>query len=95
MATNRNAMAMCDQCSFVYPHREMQLSSYDTVVCQECFDGNFDLKNHPQNRAPDVRDNPAIQNPRPDDGGRNFEWNLANFTWNDDSEPNRREWDSV
>jgi len=95
MATNRNAMAMCDQCSFVYPHREMQLSSYDTVVCQECFDGAFDLKNHPQNRAPDVRDNPAIQNPRPDDGGRNLTWNLANFTWNDDSEPNRREWDSV
>ena len=45
MASNRNAMAMCDQCSFVYPHRIMQLSSYNTLVCPTCFDGAYDLKN--------------------------------------------------
>ena len=44
MATNRNAMAMCDQCSFVYPHRTMQLNSYNLLVCQTCFDGAYDLK---------------------------------------------------
>jgi hypothetical protein len=38
------------------------------------YEQNFDLKNHPQNRAPDVRDNPAIQNPRPDNGGRGITW---------------------
>ena len=53
MATNRNAMAMCDSCSFVYPHRIMQLSSYKTLVCPTCFDGAFDLKNHPA--STDVR----------------------------------------
>ena len=83
MATNRNAMAMCDQCSFVYPHRVMQLNSYDMLICQTCFDGAFDLKNHPQNKAPDVRDNPTIQNPRPDTGGRNLEWQQASFDWDD------------
>ena len=83
MATNRNAMAMCDQCSFVYPHRVMQLSSYDTLVCQTCFDGAFDLKNHPQNKIPDVRDDITIKNPRPDNGGRNLEWQQARLDWDD------------
>lgn len=83
MASNRNAMAMCDQCSFVYPHRIMQLSSYNTLVCPTCFDGAYDLKNHPQNRIADVRDNPVIQNPRPDTGGRNLEWQQTNFDWDD------------
>ena len=95
MASNRNAMAMCDQCSFVYPHRVMQLNSYDMLVCQTCFDGAYDLKNNPQNKAPNVRDNPVIKNPRPDTYGRNLTWQLANITWNDDAEPNRRKWDSV
>ena len=84
MATNRNAMAMCDQCSFVYPHRTMQLSSYNTLVCQTCFDGAYDLKNHPQNKTPDVRDNPAIRNPRPElNAERNLDWESAASIWED------------
>ena len=43
--------------------------------------GQFDLKNHPQNKVPDVRDNPAILNPRPDVGGRNLTWSQASTTW--------------
>ena len=93
MATNRNAMAMCDQCSFVYPHRVMQLNSYDMLVCQTCFDGAYDLKNNPQNKAPNVRDNPVIRNPRPDTGGRNFEWQQASFDW--DESTRVRFWDSI
>ncbi len=84
MATNRNAMAMCDCCSFVYPHRIMQLSSYKTLVCPTCFDGAFDLKNHPQNKIPDVRDDITIKNPRPDIGGRNLDWQECSFNWDDD-----------
>ena len=41
----------------------------------------FDLKNHPQNHVPDVRDNPAILNPRPDTGGRNLTWSQASTAW--------------
>jgi len=37
VATNRNAMAMCDQCSFVYPHRVMQLNSYDMLSLSNMF----------------------------------------------------------
>jgi hypothetical protein len=61
----------------------MQLNSYNLLVCQTCFDGAYDLKNHPQNSIPDVRDNPVIQNPRPDIGGRNLDWEQANFDWDD------------
>ena len=81
--TARKAKAMCDTCSFVYDKKVMRLNSYDMLICPQCFEGNYDLKNHPQNKAPDVRDNPVIQNPRPDTGGRNLEWQQASFDWDD------------
>ena len=56
MATNKRALAICDSCGMRYPHRVMRKSSYNTLRCPECFDANFDLKNHPQNRVADVRD---------------------------------------
>ena len=74
MASTKNALAMCDICGFVYPHRVMKLNSYGMLVCPEDYEGQYDLKNHPQNKVPDVRDNPAILNPRPDDTGRNLAW---------------------
>ena len=43
------AKAMCDSCSFVYDMRVMKLNSYEMLICPECFEGNYDLKNHPQN----------------------------------------------
>ena len=95
MATNKNAKAMCDEGGFVYPLRVMRLSSYGTLRCPQCFDGRYDLKNHPQNRVPDTRDDPTIQNARPDDGGRNLEWQLADITWNDVPEPDDRKWGTV
>ena len=72
---------MCDTCGFVYPHRVMKLNSYGMLVCPQDFDGQFDLKNHPQNKVPDVRDNPVIRNPRPDTGGRQINWEAATNDW--------------
>ena len=60
MASNKNALAMCDTCGFVYPHRIMKMNSYGMLVCPQDFEGQFDLKNHPQNKVPDVRDNPVM-----------------------------------
>ena len=82
MASNKNALAMCDTCGFVYPHRVMKLNSYGMLVCPQDFDGQYDLKNHPQNKVPDVRDDPTIRNPRPDTGGRQVDWPAASNTWN-------------
>ena len=51
MASNKNALAMCDTCGFVYPHRVMKLNSYRMVTCPTCWEGAYDFKNHPQNKS--------------------------------------------
>ena len=91
MATNKNAIAMCDDCGFVYSHRVMKLNSYGMLVCPQDFDGRYDLKNSPLNKVPDVRDDPTIRNPRPDTGGRQINWEAATNNW--DSED--RWWQSI
>ena len=84
MASNKNAKAVCDMCGFVYPHRVMKLNSYGLLVCPTDFDGAYDLKNHPQTKAPDVRDDTNIRNPRPpSNSDRNLEWQNANTKWED------------
>ena len=89
------ARAMCDSCSFVYDMRVMKLNSYDMLICPQCFEGNYDLKNHPQNRSADVRDDTIVPNARPDIFGRNITWEAANIIWNDVPTPNARKWDTV
>jgi len=91
MASNKNALAMCDTCGFVYPHRVMKLNSYGMLVCPQDFDGQYDLKNSPLNKVPDVRDDPTIRNPRPDTGGRQINWEAASNNW--DAED--RWWQSI
>ena len=89
------AKAMCDSCSFVYDMRIMKLNSYDMLICPQCFEGNYDLKNHPQNKSADVRDDTIVPNARPDVFGRNVTWEAANITWNDVPTPNTRKWSTV
>ena len=84
MASNRRALAICDTCGFRYPHRVMKLNSYGMLICPTDYEGAFDLKNHPQNRIPNVRDNPAIRNPRPElNNDRNIDWQNASSLWED------------
>ena len=83
MATNKRSKAMCDICGFVYAHRQMRLNSYGMLVCPTDWDGAYDLKNHPQNKSPNVRDDVVIQNARPDTGGRNLKWGDVNTNWED------------
>ena len=93
--TATKAKAMCDSCSFVYDMRVMKLNSYEMLICPQCFEGNYDLKNHPQNKSADVRDDTIVPNARPDIFGRNVTWESANITWNDIPEPNTRTWGKV
>ena len=65
MAVGKKSLAVCDICGFVYPHSVMKRNSYGLIVCPTDYDGAYDERNHPQNRAPDVRDDPAIRDPRP------------------------------
>ena len=81
MASNKNALAMCDTCGFVYAHRIMRMNSYGLLVCPQDWEGQYDLKNSPLNKVPDVRDDPTIRNPRPDTGGRQINWEAASNNW--------------
>ena len=45
------------------------------------YKGQYDLKNSPLNKVPDVSDNPMIRNPRPDTGGRQIDWEAASNNW--------------
>jgi len=74
MAVSTKTKAMCDICGFVYNHNVMRMNSYGLLVCPEDFEGQYDLKNSPLNKVPNVRDNPRVRNPRPDDGGRGITW---------------------
>ena len=95
MATNKRAKAVCDISGFVYPRKVMRLNSYGLLVVPVDYDGQYDFKNHPQNRVADVRDDPTIKDPRPDDGGRNAIWNTTAITWNDDSTDTVRKWNTI
>ena len=81
MASNKNALAMCDTCGFVYAHRIMRMNSYGLLVCPQDWEGQYDLKNSPLNKVPDVRDDITIRNPRPDTGGRQITWEAASNNW--------------
>ena len=66
-ASGRNASAICDTCGMSYPYLEMRTNSYGGRVCPTCFDGNYDIKNHPQNKPPPVASDPiSLRYPRPD-----------------------------
>ena len=82
MASNKRALAICDTCGFQYPHRVLKMNSYGMLVCPTDYEGAYDLKNHPQNRTANVRDDESIRNPRPPlNNDRNLVWNNATNTW--------------
>jgi hypothetical protein len=84
MATDRKAVGLCDVCGFKYPHRILKMNSYGLMVCPTDFDGAFDLKNHPQNKAPNVKDDESIRNPRPPlNNDRNLLWEATTTEWED------------
>ena len=107
MATNIKTKAMCDICGFVYNHNVMRLNSYGLLVCPEDFEGQYDLKNSPLNKVPNVRDNPRVKNPRPDTGGRGITWDeyaawitidpqsLAQIIGNTNWQLANRTWDGI
>jgi len=41
--------SVCDRCGFNYKRKQLRKETTNFVVCHTCFDGRFDLKNHPQN----------------------------------------------
>lgn len=50
-----NMWTICDRCYFEYRRRYMRKEKTGMVVCEECYDGKYDLVSHPQNRPPRPR----------------------------------------
>ena len=91
MAVGKRAKAVCDVCGFVYPHNVMKLNSYGLLVCPTDFDGAYDEKNHPQNRAPNVKDDETIRNPRPTRSEAFTTWDNQTTNW----EATTQDWNIV
>lgn len=47
--------SLCDRCGQKYYRRQLRKESTGFVVCFSCYDGRYDLKSHPQNKAPRPR----------------------------------------
>lgn len=52
--------SLCDRCGFKYRRKELRAESTGVLVCRVCYDGKFDIKNHPQNYAPRIGPEPSI-----------------------------------
>ena len=81
MAVGKRAKAVCDICGFVYPHNVMKKNSFGLLVCPTDYDGAFDEKNHPQNKAPDLKDDETIRDPRPPKSESFTSWNNQETNW--------------
>ena len=92
MASTKRAYAICDICGFRYKYTQLRKNSYGMLVCPEDWDGAYDMKNHPQNKQPNVRDSEFVKDPRPPQSwGRNLDWNLDQNTWEDSN----NDWNTV
>jgi len=84
MATDKRAIAICDICGFQYPHRDLKKNSYGLMVCPTDYEGSYDLKNHPQNKTPNVKDDERVRDARPASiAERNSLWESATSDWED------------
>ena len=83
MAKSRNVFGLCDICGFRYRLNQLKKTSYGAMVCPTDYDGAYDLKNHPQNKAPNTRRQIFIENARPDNNSdRNLDWqNASSNNW--------------
>ena len=59
----------------------MKKNSFGLLVCPTDYDGAFDEKNHPQNKAPDVKDDETIKDPRPTQNEAFTSWNNQETNW--------------
>ena len=59
----------------------MKKNSFGLLVCPTDYDGAFDEKNHPQNKAPNVKDDETIRDPRPTQNEAFTSWNNQETNW--------------
>ena len=57
---------VCDRCGWAYDYSVRKKETSGVIVCPDCYDGQFDLLNHPQNDTPDLREREYLKEPRPE-----------------------------
>jgi hypothetical protein len=83
MATAKNVYGVCDVCGFRYKLNQLKKNSYGLMVCNNDFDGSYDLKNHPQNKSPRIDEKDFIRDIRPESNAdRNGAWTAVTITFN-------------
>ena len=66
-ASGKHSWAVCDRCGFRYEYLAMKRETNGLWVCETCYDGPYDIVNHPQNRPPPISPDPqGLERPRPD-----------------------------
>lgn len=60
------AYSICDRCGFAYKYSERHKELSGIFVCNECYDGDFQILNHPGNFPAPFRPDAPLKSPRPD-----------------------------
>ena len=60
------AYFICDRSGFRFPYEKRIIESTGLVVGPTETDGPYDIKNHPQNKSPVIRDKIVLRDARPD-----------------------------
>lgn len=60
------AKAVCDRCGFTVPYTSLKKELSGIYVCEECYDGKWQLLNHPANKPAPFRPDAPLHHPRPD-----------------------------
>lgn len=62
-----NVWTICDRCGFKVKRSEVRREANNFLVCQECYDGQYDSVRHPQNRVRVIGGDPKVyRDGRPD-----------------------------
>lgn len=86
MAGRINVFGICDTCGFRYKLNQLKKNSYGMMVCPTDYEGQYDLKNHPQNRSPRIEERYFIKDARPENNSdRNAEWQTITTQWENET----------
>lgn len=81
---SRNVKAVCDVCGWKFKLRDLRKNSYGLLVCPTDYEGIYDSRSHPQNRAARFKAAYTVKDARPDfntSGVKN--WEDYNINWED------------
>ena len=65
-AKGGRALSCCQRCGWCEKYSTMKKELSGLIVCSTCYDGDYQLLNHPANFPAPFRPDAPLKNPRPD-----------------------------